>query len=288
MQYTWILFSLAGLVALGLGDFIKKLILEKWANKEVFLFVCFCLYIPMFLANMILQWDREFSVELLKSGVMIGILNSAIPLWMLTALKYLNVSFALVSIRVFSSFCILFIGVLVLWDSLSLWNYIGFLLWAFAIFLLSWFSFSQKNTFPTKWIIALVITFIGIVISNSYFKYILPDINIHDFMAVQFTTTGIVLSVYMLLRKKFQYLSIPEVKKVFPYAIITSFIFLCHFLYFLPNIYLLWPLSLGYKMLSYSLIVPILLSIIFLWEPVNRTRIIAFGLTIISIFLFLV
>jgi hypothetical protein len=59
-------------------------------------------------------------------------------------------------------------------------------------------------------------------------------------------------------------------------------------LYFLPNIYLLGPLSLGYKMLSYSLIIPIVLSVIFLWEPVNKTRIFAFGLTVISIFLFLV
>jgi len=288
MQYTWIAFSLAGLIAVGLGDYIKKLILEKWANKEVFLFTCFCFYIPMFLVNMWLQGDHKFSNELLRSGIFVGVLNSAIPLWMLTTLKYLNVSFALVSIRIISSFFILLIGVFVLGDSLSLWNYIWFFLWAFAIFLLSGFSFTQKNNFPIKWMIAMCVTFVGIIISNSYFKYILPEINVHDFMAVQFSTTWVVLTIYMILRQKFQYFSILEIKKVFSYAFYTSIIFLFHFLYFLPNIYLLWPLSLGYKMLSYSLIVPILLSIIFLWEPVNRTRIIAFGLTIVSIFLFLV
>ena len=71
MQYTWILFSLAGLTAIGLGDYIKKLILEKKANKEVFLFTCFCLYIPMFLVNMSFQGDREFSSELLQSGIFV-------------------------------------------------------------------------------------------------------------------------------------------------------------------------------------------------------------------------
>jgi hypothetical protein len=52
--------------------------------------------------------------------------------------------------------------------------------------------------------------------------------------------------------------------------------------------YLLGPLSLSYKMLSYSLVVPIILSVIFLWEPINRTRLVAFGLTVASIFLFLI
>jgi uncharacterized membrane protein len=78
-----------------------------------------------------------------------------------------------------------------------------------------------------------------------------------------------------------------DFKLSLPYGAITSVLFVAHFLYFLPNIYLLGPLSLGYKILSYSLIVPILLSIIFLGEKVDRKKSIAFILTIISIALFL-
>jgi hypothetical protein len=58
---------------------------------------------------MFLQGTGNFYPDLLQSGLIIGILNFFIPLGMLTALKYLNVSFALVSIRIISSFMILFI-----------------------------------------------------------------------------------------------------------------------------------------------------------------------------------
>lgn len=288
MEYSWVLFSLAWMIALWLGDFIKKLVLSKWADKEVFLLTCFILYVPFFWGNMLFQGTWNFSPELLKSGLIIGILNFCIPLGMMTALKYLNVSFALVSIRVISSFLILLMWVFVLGDSLSLYNYLGFALGAFAIFLLSGFSFRQKNTLHIKWVISMSIAMIAIVLSNSYFKYVLPNIEVNDFMVVQFSVTAICLVVYMIVRKKFTNFNYQQVRKMLPYAFVTLVIFSLHFLYFLPNIYLLGPLSLGYKMLSYSLAVPILLSIIFLWEPLSKTRIFAFGLTVISIFLFLV
>jgi len=288
MEYSWIIFSLCGLVALGCWDFIKKLVLSKGADKEVFLLTCFLLYVPFFWMNMFLQGTGNFQGNLLYSGLIIGILNFCIPVGMMTSLKYLNVSFALVSIRVISSFLILLIGVFLLSDNLTLYNYLGFFLWVIAIFLLSGFSFSQKNTLHMKGIIAMIGTMIAIVLSNSYFKYVLPDVNVNDFMVVQFSITWLCLVLYMVLRKKFKNFTLPEVKKVFPYAAITLVIFALHFLYFLPNIYLLWPLSLGYKMLSYSLAVPIVLSILFLGEKVNPLRIFAFWLTIVSIFLFLV
>lgn len=132
------------------------------------------------------------------------------------------------------------------------------------------------------------ITMIAIVLSNSYFKYVLPEINVHDFMVVQFSVTALCLLAYMTLRKKFTNFNVKEVKKILPYAAITLVIFSLHFLYFLPNIYLLGPLSLGYKMLSYSLAVPILLSVVFLGESITKLRVFAFVLTLISIFLFLI
>ncbi len=43
---------------------------------------------------------------------------------------------------------------------------------ALAIFLLSWFQFGKKIELHPKGIIALIACTLGIVISNSYFKYI--------------------------------------------------------------------------------------------------------------------
>lgn len=289
MELTWIIFSLASLLAVWLWDFIKKLVISKGGNKDVFLSVCFALFVSVFWVNYMLQWSWVFSQKTIQSAFIIGSCNFVIPLGLLTSLKYLNVSFALVTMRVVTSFLILYIGIYLLWDSLSFYNTLWFLLWIVAIFLLSGFRFWDiKNTMPRKWVIALTATIIWVTISNSYYKYVVEDLPIHDYTALQFSITALWIMLYMIVRNKRSQINTHEIQKVWWYAFVNVAIFVVYFLYLLPGMYLSWPLSLSYKMLSYSLVVPILLSIIFLWEPVNKTRIIAFWLTIISIFLFLV
>lgn len=287
MENLWIFYSLAGLVALWLGDFIKKLVLTKGGNKEVFLLSCFCLYLPILWANMLFQWTGEYDADFVKNALVLWLTDFCIPLWMLTTLKYLNVSFALVSIRLVSSFVILFIGTYLLWDQLSTANILWFMLGAVAIFLLSGFQMKNIGEMHKKWLIALLITTGTIIVSNSYFKYIVPDINVHDFMPLKFFVSFCCICLYIVIRKKHRRFNLQDFRMAFPYALLTSLIFTLHFLYFLPNIYLLWPLSLSYKILSYSLMVPILLSLLFLGEKMDRKKFIAFALTIISIALFL-
>ncbi|USN57791.1 MAG: hypothetical protein H6767_05400 [Candidatus Peribacteria bacterium] len=72
-----------------------------------------------------------------------------------------------------------------------------------------------------------------------------------------------------------------------PYAVLSGIIFVVHFLYVLPQMYLLGPVSISYKFLSYSIIVPIALSIIFLGDPFTKKRATAFILTVVSLFLFM-
>lgn len=288
MENLWIFYSLGGLLALGLWDFCKKLVLSKWWNKEVFLLVCFLLYVSIFFINMLFQWTWDIDRFTLQSWIILWINNFFIPLWVMISLKYLDTWFSLISIRIISAFLILGVWLFMLWDILSFYDYLWFFLWMIAIFLLSWFKLWSWVSIHKKWIIWIVISIVWIVFLNSYFKYIVPNINVHDFMLVQFTTTLICLIIYMLIRNKMQYLSVSEVKKTLPYALPSVCVFVVHFLYLLPNIYLLWPLSLGYKMLSYSLVVPIILSIIFLEESIDKRRGIAFLLTVGSIFLFII
>lgn len=288
MELIWALFAIWALIFVGLWDFIKKLVLSKWWDKDIFLFICFVLYVPAFWINAYFQGTWIYDYETIKAACIIWVTNFWAPLWVMTALKYLGVSFALVSIRVISSFVVLFAGLYVLWDILSVYNIIWFFIGAFAIFLLSWFKFGQKLDLHPKGIIAVIIAIFSISFWNSYYKYMIEGVQVHDYTALQFSITGACLFLYMLVRWKLTNLTKAEVTKVLPYASVTLILFTTFFLYLIPNMYLLWPLSLSYKMLSYSLVVPILLSVIFLWEPVNRTRIMAFGLTIVSIFLFLI
>jgi len=291
MENPWILYSLAWLIAVGLADFVKKIIISKWINKEVFLLLCFWLYVVFFWLNYYFQGTNEdlFTTQILTSAAIIGVNSFIWPLCILVSLKYLDTSLTLICVRLLSSFIILFIGYYLLWDKISFYNLVWFLIGMLAIWLLSGFKLNKKYLeLNKKGVCALLIATISVITIHTYFKYIMPSINPHDFMPMQFTIAFISLLVYMLLRWKLKDITLPELKISFWYAIFMACIVWIHFLYFLPNIYLLGPLSLGYKMLSYSLIVPIILSVIFLWDPINKKRILAFVLTIISIFLFLI
>ncbi len=288
MENYWIFYSIWGLLVLGLWDFIKKVILQKWWQKEVFLFICFVFYLVLLWINFFINWNWNFTNIEIKSAIIIWIFDSMIPLWVLTAFKYLEISFALIFMRIISSVIILFIWMKILWDNLSLANIIGFIMWIIAIYLLSWFKFWEKHKISKKWIIALIATTIAIIWSHSFFKYYVSEINIDNFMILKFLVSFFVITIYMLIRWKFSEFSKKQVKLVMPLAFVTAIIFVAQFLYFLPNIYLNWPLSLSYKILSYSLIVPIILSIIFYKDKITKKKIIAFALTLISLWLFII
>jgi len=287
MENYWILYSIWGLLVLGLWDFIKKVIIQKWASKEVFLFVCFLFYLLFLGINFIINWNFNFTNNEIKSAIVIWIFDSIIPIWVLTTFKYLEISFALIFMRIISSIVILFIWMKILWDNLNIANIIGFIMWIIAIYLLSWFKFSKKYKIHKKWIIALIITTLAIIWSHSYFKYVVFNINIDNFMILKFLVSFIFIVLYMFIRWKFSEFNKNQIKLVWPLALFTWIIFTAQFLYFLPNIYLNWPLSLSYKMLSYSLVVPIILSIIFYNDKITKRKIIAFILTLISLGLFI-
>lgn len=288
MENLWIFYSLAGLIVLWLGDFIKKVVLQRKWDKEVFLFMCFVFYIIILWWNYLINSNTEITAIDIKSALIIGSFDFLAPLWTLTALKYLDVSFSLVTIRLISSILILIIWMNLLWDSLSFYNLLGFLIWFMAIFSLSGFSFSKKISLHWKWLLAIFLCIIGIVGSHSYFKYVVADLDINNFMIIKFSITFSILIFYMFIRKKFKNFSYKQLKIVMPYALVSGIIFSAMFLFIYPKIYLLWPLSLWYKILSYSLIVPIILSMIIYKDKITKRKAIAFALTMISLALFIV
>lgn len=288
MEKVWILYAIGGLLAAGIMDFNKKLVLMRWYSAEVYLLTSTIFFFCFFWGYTFLYGDRNFYPELILQWTVYGFSTFLIPLGMITAYKYSSVSFSLVTIRLIASFFLLLVWVFVIWDQISFWNIIGFIFWMFAIFLLSWWKKGDMWDIHIKGVIGMGISIWAIVFAHSFFKYVVTDVNIPDFTAVQNTSALFSVVSYLTLRKKWSRVSFIDMRKVFKYALVSGTLFPIFALYLLPNIYTYGPLSLGYKILSYSIIIPILLSIIFYKEAVNRTRIIAFVLTIVSIFLFLV
>lgn len=286
MNTTWYLFCLSGLLLIGIWDFIKKIITQKWYDKDVFLAVCFLLYVILFGIYFIFFGDGSITQDEFFIAAPAGIFDFMIPLGMMASLKYNDSSLAFVSIRLISSFTLLAIWSFFFSDNLNMINIIGFILGILAIYLLSGFHFWENYKNSKKGTLAIMITIIGLTLSMSYFKYFVAEVDIPGYMFIKFSITALCLFLYFTFRNRWKNFSLKNIKKVSPYALLTTGFFLLHFLYILPNMFLLWPLSLSYKILSYSLAIPIILSVIFYKEKLTQTRIIAFGLTILSLLFF--
>jgi len=284
----WYFYTLIGLVLLWMWDYTKKLMLAKWGDKEAFLFMSFVFYIIAFFVNFLFFGDISLiDWATIRSAFIMGFFDFLWPVGLLAALKYLDSSLAFISIRFTGSFLILLIGISVLWDRLSLINYIGFCIGLIAIFLLSGLNLKKKIMLNKKGVLGVLITIFAVVGSNSYFKYIVPKIHVDNFMFFKFSFTFLFIILYIALRKKFTLLNKENISLVIPYAFFNMLFFVGYFLHILPSIYLLWPISLSYKILSFSIIVPITLSILFLWEKITKVKIFAFIFTIFSLICFI-
>jgi len=286
MEIIWYTYCVIGLIILGLWDYIKKIIGHKSYDKDVFLSTCFFFYIIFFALYFIFQWNGYISWEEIMIALPAGIFWLMIPMGMLAALKYWNASFSLVTIRIITSFFLLIIGSFYFWDKLNLMNLVWFVLWIYAIYLLWDYSQKPKRWDNIKGLLWIVIATLWIIWENAYFKYFVNDVDVPSFMFLKFTVTWLLVFAYLTLRKRWWNYSFMMFKNVLPYVLMTTALFLVQFWYFFPKIYSLGPLSISYKILSYSLIVPILLSVLFHWEELTKKRGIAFCLTILSLLFF--
>lgn len=286
MDYVWYSYCLLGLLILGLGDYIKKIVTLKKYDKDVFLSVCFLLYALLFFINFLVFWDGSITQKEILTALPAGAFDVLIPLGMLAALKYSDSSLAFVSIRMITSFTLLAIWAWYFNDNLHVLNLLWFGLWALAIFMLSGFEFGKKHDVSKKWLLGIIMAIFWVTCAYSYFKYFVDLVDIPSFMFLKFSFMALFLFIYMAVRKKWKHFTKKNIKNVLWYAAITTILFLLQFWYVLPKMYSLWPLSISYKILSYSLAVPILLSVIFHNETLTRKKTIAFFLTAMSLLFF--
>lgn len=286
MEIIWYSYCLIGLVILWLWDYIKKLVTLKKLDKDVFLSTCFILYIFFFFINFLIVWDKSITWREILIALPAGLFDFMIPMWMLAALKYADSSLSFVSIRIITSFTLLAIWGWYFRDNLNFYNIFGFALWVGAIFMLSGFEFWKKYEIHKKWFLWIIVAILWITFSNTYFKYFVDNVDIPSFMFLKFFVTWLLVFAYLTFRKRWKNYNIQTVQKILPYAIITTVLFLFQFGYVFPKIYSLGPLSISYKILSYSLAVPILLSLLFHWETLTKKKFIAFILTAVSLLFF--
>lgn len=287
---TWMIHALLASLFTGLFWIFQKIETEKsHIDRDNFIFYA---YFFGFLANIIIFFFLNISLVWDFPAILAGVFVTVLYIYVLklrhNCLEYMTSSSYFINYRIFTSIGLVVIWAGMLWEVITLNEYMWIALW-FVIFYLLLEKKNQSETVQDlkKWYIYLTISIllaVWIWVVQKYFTVTPSSVWMFLFSS-SFTWTVWAL----LTSKNFDFkktLSIPN-KKIFLFLVLVGITFGPGYIFHLYAIYAGWDIAIIYKIISYSLFFPIIFSIIYYKEPITTKKIIAFVLTIISVGLFI-
>lgn len=286
----WIIFALISCFATGMFWFFQKIESEsKTLNSEAFIIYAhlWMVIIPI-LWLLIWKVDIIFDWNMLLIALILNFLYVIIIKTRLLSLKFLSSSTYFINYRIFSSILLLVLGQVFFWELISTKEYIWIFLWFFIFYLLLEKKDSQetKSDFK-KWYIFLTLGIVLLSIIWLSQKYlILWNFDVMSYMLYSWFFW--IFSVFILSKNKdkaLRSLYLKESKDKI--LVLSAWIIFPIWLYWNCSALLSWwDVAIVYKIISYSLFIPIILSIIIYKEKVTWKKLLAFILTVASIWLF--
>ncbi len=198
-------------------------------------------------------------------------------------MKHIPASLYFIIARLSSSFLLLLLGIFYFWDQISLYEYIGFFI-GFIVFWLLFEKQKMENADYKKGIIFLIISSLILVFLHFTVKEVVNTWwDIYAFLFV-FWVTNLILSVWSQY-KKIDF-TVDKLSQIIWINILQALLLVIYFIFLLKT-YSLWDLWISYKILSYSMFIPIIGSILFFWEKLTWKKWLAFALTIVSLWFFI-
>lgn len=289
MEQYWFIFAAIASTSIGLYGFAQKMQSEQGSiSNTTFIFYSYvAMMVFPVIAMLILQSPPRFEKEELLYSLFITSVYICIIRTRLQSLKYLSSSSYFINYRIISSIWLLLIGLFFFTEHISLKEILGIIVWFVVFYLL----IEKKDTKESVWDVKkgffyLFLGTIGVALLQTAAKnFAIGDYDVLSLIFFQWVY-GVIFS-YVFQRGE----NLKEVLYVRSWRG-RMFLFAAGFLFALStvvnNIALQWwDLAIVYKIISYSLFIPIILSIIIYKEQVWVKKLIAFVLTLISIFLFI-
>ena len=286
----WVIYSLISCLAVWLFGFFQKIESEsKSVNTNGFIIYA---HVSMILLPllMFLIWFSQITVnlELIFYAIVMNFMYIIILKTRLKSLKFLSSSTYFINYRIFSSILLLLFGQILFWEIISPREYLGIFLW-FVIFyfLLEKKTKKESDKDLKKWYLFLAAG-VGLlsVIWLAQKQFTLWDFDIVSY--IFYSWFAGIFSTFMMRKKEETLKEILAVKrkKDILFLVCTSIIFPVWMYCNLQALMAGWDVAVVYKIISYSLFIPIILSVIFYKEKITLNKIFAFILTIASIWLF--
>lgn len=290
MLEPWFLSSIIACICVGFFGFFQKVKAEKTElSDNGFVFY---IYVVFFTSWFIWSLFSASLMDIINLTIVvyafiIMFLYTIIVKTRLQSLRYLSSSTYFINYRILSSLWLLAIGILIFSETISLQEIIGVFIGFFVFYLL----IEKKNNAESdkefyKGYVYLFIWSLCISGLQSLNKnFMLSDFNIFALMLYS-GIFGIFFT--FLLKNGERVVDIVRLKdKGHAWLFIISWVTFSIATYTNIYAYRAWDLAVVYKIISYSLFIPIILSIIFYNEKITLKKGVAFALTIFSIFLFI-
>ena len=286
----WFIYALVSTLTIGLFNFSTKIVSEE--NKSKFYFFLYFYSALLVFSSLVIGFSKNISFDYSFLIILISFLFVTLYYFVLDtrikALKYISSSIYFINYRIFSSILLIILGLLIFSEEFSILYFFGFLLGFIVFYLLhdkdGDVSKEKKDFSKGIKLLFIGIIFISIIQTLSKFSAV-GDLNIFSIIFFQ-GVFGILLILFSNRKKiKDNIKMIPSIKDHFFFAgagflnfLSISFIFLA---------FIEGNLSIVYKIVSYSVFIPIILSVIFYKEKITTRKTLAFALTIISLWFFL-
>lgn len=288
MEQYWFIFAIITSISIGFYGFAQKMQSEQGSiSNTTFIFYSYvAMTILPWIVMIALQSPPVFAKPELLYSLFITWVYVYIIKTRLLSLKYLSSSTYFINYRIISSVWLLLVGILFFSESISLKEYIGI----FVGFIVFYLLIEKKDNSESlsdlkKGFIYLFLGTIGVALLQTAAKsFAVWNYDVLSLVLFQ----GVYGMIFSYIFQKWETIkSILYVKssrwKLFLFA--AGFVFTLAAL--LNNLALKWwDLAIVYKIISYSLFIPIIFSIIVYKEKVWIKKLSAFILTIISMLLF--
>lgn len=284
----WILYSiLAWLTMWVVGYFQKIQAEEKFVNTDAFIFYNFffsfvysIFWLTFFWNGIIFWWEN------VVYGFLIVLSYHFILKFRIKSLKYVNTSTYFINYRIFSSILLVILWQLLFWETITINEYLWIILWFVIFYLLlekkeKW----EKESDFRKWIIfifycVILVSFLQILAKDFMISWFDP----YSLLFFQWIFWILVSCIVNIKKWHKRMVYIRNSKSLL--FLWANGLFLYASAIFNNFALIEWDVAIVYKIMSYSIFIPIILSIIFYWEKLTPKKFFAFILTIISIALF--
>ncbi len=282
MLSSWFLSALLVALSVGLVGFINKVIVEKGYSQPMSMVVFYTVQVITYALAFLLIGNYNIVLPMVVLGVLWGVGDYINFRLRFISLQGISSSLFFINSRLFSAIALLILGVVFFGDMISIYEYIGFAI-GFAVLGLLFEKEKVENPNYRKGLIALSASIFVLILLHFGIKYATTILDNIFVLFFSFAFTGLTISV--ITNKRQLALHTENLSKIIYLNIVHAFLFF-FYIYFLFNTYKLADLGIAYKMQSYSIFVPIILSIIVYKEKVGYKKVLAFVLTIVSLWFF--